>query len=68
MGKQDYLGLQKVPDIDVQNREMDRLFYYKPTLIMLDSGVERWESFQHLDEVAPVCHLSHPGELAIYFI
>lgn len=61
-GKQDYLGLLKVPDIDVQNREMDRLFYYKPTLIMLDSGVERWESFQHLDEVAPVCHLSHPGE------
>ncbi len=61
-GKQDYLGLQEVPDIDVQNREMDRLLHYKPTLIMLDSGVERWESFHHLSEVAPVCHLSHPGE------
>jgi len=61
-GKQDYLGLQEVPDIDVQNREIDRLLYYKPTLIMLDSGIERWESFHHLDEVAPVCHLSHPGE------
>lgn len=61
-GKQDYLGLQEVPDIDVQNGEMNQLFQYKPTLIMLDAGVERWESCHHLNELAPIFHISHPGE------
>ncbi|MDM5352991.1 helix-turn-helix domain-containing protein [Lysinibacillus sphaericus] len=61
-GKQDYLGLQDVPDIDVQYGKMEHLFHYKPTLIMLDAGIERWETCLHLNKLAPICHLNNPGE------
>ncbi len=61
-GKQDYLGLQEIPDIDIENGQMDQLFYYKPTLIMLDEGIERWEACHQLNQLAPTYQLSHPGE------
>ena len=61
-GKQDYLGLQEIPDIDIENGQMDQLFHYKPTLIMLDEGIERWKACHQLDQLAPTYHLSHPGE------
>lgn len=61
-GKQDYLGLQEIPDIDIEKGQMDQLFHYKPTLIMLDEGIERWKACHQLDQLAPTYHLSHPGE------
>lgn len=61
-GKQEYLGLQEVPDFDVADGHMEQLLKYKPNLIMLNAGVERWDTCHQLNQLAPICHLSHPGE------
>ncbi len=62
MGETRILGLQEVPDIDVADGHMEQILQYKPNLIMLNAGIERWDTCHHLNQLAPICHFSHPGE------
>lgn len=55
-GKQDYLGLDKVPSFDISSGDWQGLSRYMPDLIILDDGFQRW----HLGEcrqVAPLLRL-----------
>lgn len=61
-GKQEYLELHEIPEIDLETGQIEQLFKYKPNLIRLDTGINRWENYHRLDQLAPICHFSHPGE------
>lgn len=61
-GKQDYLGLQHVPAIDIEKEDIDVLSRHKPDCIIMNSGFERWMSDDGLGRLAPTYQFPHPGE------
>ncbi|MRN52567.1 AraC family transcriptional regulator [Paenibacillus monticola] len=55
-GKQDYLGLNHVPEFDISSGDWGALSDHKPELIMLDNASERW-SLEQCRQIAPLFKL-----------
>ncbi|MBT2289578.1 AraC family transcriptional regulator [Paenibacillus albidus] len=55
-GKQEYLGLDHIPEFDVSSGDLERLSEHKPELIMLNSGHERW-NLEECGRIAPLFKL-----------
>lgn len=51
-GKQDYLGLNHIPELDIEGDDPDRLSVYKPDVILLESASFRWK----LNEYQQIAH------------
>ncbi|WP_052676058.1 helix-turn-helix domain-containing protein [Paenibacillus sp. IHBB 10380] len=60
-GKQDYLGLDQVPEFDISSRNWKDLLGHKPELIMLDDGFQRW-NLEECRQIAPLFKLPSRGE------
>ncbi|WP_270170907.1 AraC family transcriptional regulator [Paenibacillus sp. SYP-B4298] len=60
-GRQDYLGLRQVPQIDIATMESKKLKRLQPDFIVLDAGCQRWQ-LERYKEVAPVFKLPYLGE------
>lgn len=52
-GKQEYLALHNVPEVDISTRNWQELSRYTPELILLDNGFHRW----HLEECSRIAPL-----------
>ncbi|NQX48714.1 AraC family transcriptional regulator [Paenibacillus tritici] len=55
-GKQEYLGLDQVPAFDISGGDWQGLSRYRPDLIMLDDGFQRWQ-LGECRQVAPLFRL-----------
>ncbi|SFF14800.1 ABC-type Fe3+-hydroxamate transport system, substrate-binding protein [Paenibacillus algorifonticola] len=60
-GRQEYLGLDDVPEFNVVSDSEAALSDFAPEFIMLDSGIERW-GMDRLTSLAPSIHLTYKGE------
>lgn len=60
-GKQDYLGLDVVPEIDISIMDVEQLSVYRPELILLDAGFDRWH-LEKCKQLAPLFKFPFFGE------
>ncbi len=60
-GRQEYLGLQGVPEFDVTADDWSALQKHKPALTLLDNGYEKW-SLDKCSGISPVFKLPYSGE------
>ncbi len=61
-GKQNYLNLLQTPIVDIAAKDYLTLSSFKPDLIMVEDGMERWVSIAQYERVAPTYKLPYPGE------
>ncbi|MDT9718452.1 helix-turn-helix domain-containing protein [Paenibacillus sp. ClWae2A] len=60
-GRQQYLGLDDVPEFDVSQKDAQFNLSNVPDFIMLDKGYDRW-NLDRFEQVAPTFYVEHLGE------
>nr|WP_261779890.1 AraC family transcriptional regulator [Paenibacillus xylanexedens] len=60
-GRQDYLGMDDVPEFDVSHQDAMFQESHKPDFIMLNDGYKRW-NLDRFEQVAPTFYVHHRGE------
>lgn len=60
-GRQQYLGLDDVPEFDVSQQDTQFNLGHVPDFIMLDKGYDRW-NLDRFEHVAPTFYVDHLGE------
>lgn len=60
-GRQQYLGLDDVPEFDVSQLDAQFNLGHVPDFIMLDKGYDRW-NLDRFEHVAPTFYVDHLGE------
>ncbi|AFS77477.1 AraC family HTH transcriptional regulator [Gottschalkia acidurici 9a] len=60
-GKQDYLGLNDIPALDILREDLKLLSNNKPDFIMIDEVIKHQDN-NRFKQLAPTYVLSHPGE------
>lgn len=61
-GKQEYLGLQHVPSIDIATDGAEMLARFQPEFMLVEEGFAKWMPFSELQRLAPAYRISGPGE------
>jgi AraC-like DNA-binding protein len=60
-GRQQYLGLEDVPEFDVTQLDVGFNEMNVPEFIMLNNGYQRW-NLERFEQVAPTFYMEHQGE------
>ncbi|WP_433923321.1 helix-turn-helix domain-containing protein [Paenibacillus taichungensis] len=60
-GRQQYLGLEDVPDFDVTQLDIGFNETNVPEFIMLNNGYQRW-NLERFEQIAPTFYMEHEGE------
>lgn len=60
-GRQQYLGLEDVPEFDVTQLDIGFNETNVPEFIMLNNGYQRW-NLERFEQIAPTFYMEHEGE------